>query len=159
MAESSVNGRALSLSRVALAFAVAPAVPALAYASLTLFDGIDNGSFWRTAALFALLGGYPAALVLGVPVFLLLRGRLAPRLIYAVVAGGLVAAAPWTISLLPDEAAHYASVDGRATVVRGVRTAWGWIVSLQFLAMTFALGALGGAAFWWIAAWKPRREP
>lgn len=74
------------------------------------------------------------------------------------LAGGLVAAAPWTISLLPDASTHFASLDGRVTVIGGVRTSWGWVASLQVLAMTFVLGALGGVTFWWIAAGRPGRE-
>ena len=139
--------------RVVAAFVVAPGAAALVMAAATpLYAGLDPGErLWRSAATFAAFGAYPAALVLGVPACFLLRGRLAPSLVNCASAGAVIAALPWfALSLLsgPDQA----SIDGRATVIDGSRTAYGWLTQATFLGGIALFGALGGAVFWLVAA-------
>ena len=143
--------RPLSTARIIFGFIIAPAVPAAILAFWTFFDGVDNGSYLRTVAMFALYGGYPAAVIFGVPALLVLRRCLSPRFVYALAVGGLVACAPWFLMFLLGDAADYASIDGRPTVLEGERTLFGWFEALKFLGLVFALGAAGGTVFWLVA--------
>lgn len=147
------SGR-VSAPRLALAFVVAPLVPALIISTSTLFDGTDNGSFLDTVALFVVFGGYPAALVFGLPTLLIMKRWLRPRLIWVVLAGGFVAAAPWALATLFVSQPDSASIGSNVTVANGQRTLWGWIEAAKFLGMVFALGAVGGLAFWLVGIFR-----
>ena len=63
----------LDWRRLLLAFAIAPLVPSLLAAEPWLFDDRDFSSYMRIVSLFALVGGYPAALLFGLPALLILR--------------------------------------------------------------------------------------
>ena len=144
--------------RVALGFVVAPLAPSALAAVSTLADGGPNGGYGQWLALFALVGGYPATLVFGIPAYFVLSRFLRPRLIYVVLAGGVVAAAPFVLVMLFGGVADYASVGEHVTAQRGVRTFWGWIEMLKAVGLAFGLGLVGGLAFWMAAVFSPRRR-
>ena len=139
--------------RIMLAFLIVPGAAALLMASLMpAYDGIRAPleRFWRSALAFAIFGAYPTTVVLGVPAYFLLRRHFNPKVINCSLTGALVAALPWLIlsSLSnPDSA----SIDGRATVINGSKTAYGWLTELAFVGQIAAFGAIGGALFWLIA--------
>ena len=137
--------------RIALAFFIAPLVPAAVASIATIFDGLPNGSYPKTVALFALFGAYPAPIIFGVPAFLFLRRRLKPRFVYVVLAGGFVAAAPWLLLVLLGPNPDTASIGTHLTVQAGHKTLWGWIEDLRMVGGVFLLGLIGGVAFWLVA--------
>lgn len=139
-----------------MAFIGAPLLPAAIVSTYTLFDGIPNGSYLKTVVLFALFGGYPAALVFGVPALLILRRWLEPKFLYIVVAGGLVAAAPWLLLVLFGSNPDFASIGTHVTVQGGQKTAWGWIEGFKMVGGVFLLGLVGGVAFWLLAVCRFR---
>lgn len=139
--------------RLVAAFLIVPGAAAFLMAILMpAYDGI-NAPFeriWRSAVAFALFGAYPTTLLVGLPVFLLLRTRLAPTLINCSLAGAAVAALPWLVLSLLDRP-ETASIDGKATIAEGSYTAYGWITNLAFMGQIALLGAAGGLLFWLIA--------
>lgn len=140
--------------RVVAAFLLAPALASVVVASVApLYAGLPslNERIISTAFIYAVIGAYPPTLVLGVPAYLILRKRVAPTIWACAFVGAVVAAAPWVVvaSLAnPD----FASVDGRATVVHGVKTLWGWLGVAKTAGMLGLCGAAGGALFWLVAA-------
>ena len=117
------------------------------------YDGIIDPleRIWRSALAFAVVGAYPATVILGIPAFFVLRRHFDPKLINCSLTGAAVAALPWFLLstlIQPDSA----SIDGRATVTDGSLTIYGWISNLTFVGQIAAFGAAGGALFWLIAA-------
>lgn len=149
----------LDWRRLLAAFAIAPLVPALLVSTPSLFDEGGLSSYVRWVALFALVGGYPAALLFGLPALLVLKRWLRPRLVWAVLAGGLVAAAPWSLVMLIPDQLESASVGGQVTVHNGQRTLFGWISALQVLGFAFALGTIGGMVFWLVGVCRFKARP
>lgn len=140
--------------RVALAFLLVPGFAALTFAiAMPLYAGLPTVSerIWRSALIYAVVGSYPPALVLGVPAYFVLRRRFEPRLINCASAGAAVAALPWLLLTLVSVPSQ-SSDGGRDTVVDGYYTAYGWLLNAQFLGEIALFGALGGALFWAIAA-------
>lgn len=98
------------------------------------------------------------AITLGGLAISLLWGRVPFNIFICMAAGGLVAALPFLLFDLVSAAGepinYDAWVDGRATVVDGVKTAYGrwrdWLALLQI----FGLGVVGGAFFWWLCRSK-----
>ena len=144
--------------RIALAFLIAPLVPAAVAPIATIFDGLPNGSYLRTVALFALFGAYPATIIFGVPALLILRRRLKPRFVYVALAGGFVAAAPWLLLVLFGPNPDAASTGTQVTVQAGHKTLWGWIEDLRMVGGIFLLGLIGGVAFWLVAVCRFRTD-
>ena len=138
----------LDWRRLLVAFALAPLVPALLISMPSLFDERGFSSFVRLVTLYVLIGGYPAALIFGLPVLLVLKRWLRPRLIWTVLAGALVATAPWCLLLLSPGQNDFSSVGGQITVQDGQRTLYGWIAASGILGLASALGAIGGSVFW-----------
>jgi len=144
--------------RLVLAFILAPLAPALLISLPTLFDGLDNGGLLKTVAMFALFGGYPATLIFGVPAFLILKRWVRPRLVWIMLTGGLVAAAPVALSLLLTRPPEFASIDGQVIAQAGRLTKAGWIQHLYMLGAIFTLGVIGGLAFWIVGVRRFGRE-
>lgn len=140
--------------RIVAAFLIVPGAAALLMAILMpAYDGLADPveRIGRTALGTAVVGAYPTALLLGVPAFFMLRRRFDPTLLNCSLTGAVVAGLPWFIlSTLfqPDSA----SIGGRATVIDGSLTAYGWLTNLKFVGLIAAFGAVGGALFWLIAA-------
>jgi hypothetical protein len=115
---------------------------------VTLFDGLENGGYIQWLVLLTLFGGYPAAFIFGLPAYFSLRDRLRPRLVYALLLGGLVAAAPWALLTLVGPNPSFASIGDHVTVQNGQKTLWGWIEAFKLVGEVFLLGLVGGGAFW-----------
>lgn len=156
---AALKDRAPAAWRIVLAFLAAPLAPAFLYALQTLFDGLPNGSYFKTGMTFAVLGGYPAALLFGVPLFFALRNRVDPRLWVLVLAGGGVAAAPWILLTLFAPQPDQAQIGTRITVLDGRMTLWGWLESGAMIGQVFLLGAVGGLVFWLAAVAVARPKP
>ncbi len=142
--------------RLILAFLVAPLAPSALVATATIFDGVDNGGYGRWFAFVAVVA-IPTALLFGVPAYFFLRNRVKPRLAYIVLTGGLVATAPWLL-LVGFDLPYFASSGQRVTIQGGARTLWGWLEWLSSISWIFALGMIGGLAFWLVALGLPGRK-
>lgn len=144
--------------RIVLAFLLAPLAPAFLYALQTLFDGLPNGSYLKTALIFAMVGGYPPAIALGAPLFFALRNRVRPRLWVMTLAGGVIAAAPWLLLVLFAPQPEQARIGAHVTVLDGSVTLWGWIERAAMIGQIFGLGAIGGVVFWMVAVASPPKS-
>lgn len=140
--------------RILLAFAVVPLIASAGMASLQPgFAGLPFlERIARTTFVHAVFGAYPSVLILGVPAYLLFRRRLQPSLLNCVWVAAAVAALPWAILgfATPDEAA----IEGRITVIGGVRTLWGWVYFARVALTLCLVGGIAGAIFWVIAMWR-----
>lgn len=146
--------------RLALAFIVVPGAAALLMAILQpLYAGLS--SYWDrvfgTALVYAVVGAYPAAIVLGVPAYLLVRNRLRPTIINCAMVGAIVASLPWLVLALissPD----YASYGDSVTYENGRITVAGLFHLFIEMGQICIFGAGAGVLFWLItvpvACWK-----
>jgi hypothetical protein len=144
--------------RLAVAFALAPVVPALAFAMLfPMYEGLPD--LWvrvvNTLPAVLIVGGYIPGLVLGVPAFLFLRKYVAFNLLNCTVVGAVVAALPWALLVL-FPVAQEASLDGSMTVADGHLTWFGLLTGAALVALVTPFGALGGVAFWFTATLHTR---
>ena len=94
--------RWLHAIRVVFAFLIAPVAGALTFAGASaLSDHIYVVPFQRisifTFTVPLIIGGYPPAVLLGVPAYFLLRNRVKVRLATIMFVGGLIAGIPWFI--------------------------------------------------------------
>lgn len=140
--------------RVLLAFLIAPGIAALALATFQpAYGGLGHYFYrvWRTTIAYGLIGAYPSALIFGVPAFLILRNRIAGTWKNCAVVGACVAAVPWLIIILVSPNADQASVGGRATVIDGRLTVFGWLNYLQSVGFIAISGAFAGLLFWLVA--------
>lgn len=139
--------------RVIVAFVVVPGLTAFVVALwMPLYAGLPSFAerVWRSTIMYSLFGAYPATTVLGIPAYFMLRRHFAPKLANCSLVGAAIAALPWaflSVASAPDQA----SIDGRATVINGARTIYGWLTATQFIGQVALFGALGGALFWAIA--------
>ncbi len=142
--------------RLAAGFLLAPLVPAALWSLLS--SGQQPISWVLNFALaVALIGGFPAALVLGVPVYLLLRRRLRPKVPVVVLVGGLIAATPWLAMMAVMKNPTSAAIGTCQTVLDGQTTWCGYLVGLKFLSLIFGFGAVGGLTFWIAVVWNDPR--
>jgi hypothetical protein len=142
---------------VALGFFVAPLVPAALWALAGVWRGLSWAGYGHSVILMALYGAYPAAVLLGLPAYFIFRQRMRPRLISVVLAGGLIAAAPWPVVELLVSNPDQAWVGECQTVLDGKTTWCGYLEGMKFLALVFGLGAIGGLAFWICVIWRDPR--
>lgn len=140
--------------RVGLAFLLAPAAAALVCACLfPLYPGSPDlaGRIWLTSIAYLLFGGYPAAIVLGLPAFFVLRDRIRFTLLNCAIVGTVVGGAPWIfLSLLSS--VNYRFGNGHVTDQSGMTTLWGWLDLGVFVLQFAGLGGFGGLVFWAVAA-------
>jgi hypothetical protein len=144
-----------SVWRVIAAFAIAPMVPILlVFGVPELYAAHPNvwDPKFRLWLLIATFVAYATTLVIGVPLFLLLPRKVVASLVNCVLAGACVAATTWLmLGLIPTpNSSSYSG--GHDTIVGGHYTVWGWIDFGTLILEIAALGALGGLAFWLIAA-------
>ena len=132
--------------RLLLGFLLAPVLPSIFYALLLKGD-------LSLLGLVLVIGGYVPTILIGLPLYLVLRNRVRLRVWIVMLAGGFVAVVPWVIlSLLSP--ADYASLGDCVSVING-RTTWcGHVRNFELYALLFALGAVGGLVFWICAVWK-----
>ena len=149
------------LWRLVLGFLLAPLVPAAAWAFALSGLSFDWTSIMGAAAFlyFVAVPAYATAALIGVPVYLLLRRRLRPRLATVAALGGLIALAPWLVLYLVSGPlpVDYARIGSCITVVDGVRTWCGYLEYVKLFGFLFLLGALGGLTFWLAAIWRDDR--
>lgn len=140
--------------RVVLGFAVAPAAAALLFALLVpAYDGLPShfDRVWRSSLTYLLVGGYPAALLLGIPAFIVLKTRVNPTPLNCGLAGAAIASLPWLLlSLL--SAPNFASTDGHVTYNNGVITAYGLMNLATLVGEVAGLGFFAGLVFWAVVA-------
>jgi hypothetical protein len=144
---------------VILGFAVAPAAAALLFASLyPAYDGLPSypDRVWRSFLTYLMVGGYPAALLLGVPAFLAFRSRVNPTLLNCGIVGAAVAALPWLL-LGIFSSPNYASVGGHVTYNNGVITEYGLLNLATLVGEVAGLGFFAGLVFWAAVAFGSRR--
>ena len=117
--------------RVLLGFLLAPALPA------ALLSTLWSGGLGLLVSL--LYWAYPPAIVLGVPLYVLLRRHMQPRIWIFLLAGGFVGVAvPALLGLWFLLSPHREP---------------GLNEGLFLVAHGFALGALGGLVFWLRTVW------
>lgn len=121
---------------------LAPVAPCL-----IIFLAGFPGGILNSLGFSALLLCYGEALafVIGLPALIILRRIIRPRLIYTMIAGGMIANAPWA----------FLAVMG---LIAAIHAPLVEVFTLPMVAMaaavvfgTFCLGAFGGAVFWAIA--------
>jgi hypothetical protein len=122
--------------------------------AMPAYDGLPNWSerVWRTAEIYGVVGAYPTAVVIGIPAYFLLRRHFAARPLACALVGSVIAALPWALLVLAGSSASEASVNGRATVISGHTTAYGWLQNAEFVLTIGVFGAIGGLVFWAVAA-------
>jgi len=153
--EASANRTYPPTWRALLAFAIVPGFAAFLMAAVEpAYAGLASPfeRIWRTGVIFSLFGAYPLAVIFGLPVYFILRAKLAGTWLNCAVTGAAVAGLPWFLLTLFGSGADQASIGGRATVIDGARTAYGWMVQLQFVGLIALYGAAAGWLFWLIAA-------
>lgn len=147
--------------RVVAAFVLTPLIAAFALACFQpLYAGLPSLSdrIVRTTFAYVVFGGYPAAFLLGVPAFLVLRKRLRPSASNCAATGAVVASLPWFLLGLTSNP-NYAYSNGHITHQNGSKTWWGWVDLFSFVGEIAAIGALAGAVFWALAVARiSRRE-
>lgn len=153
--EQSDNSWWPSRWRILLAFAIVPGIAAFAMAAVVpAYSGTPSQfeRVWRTAIIDALFGAYPSALVFGLPTYAFLSQRVSPTWLNCSLAGAFVAGVPWILLMLLGPAADQASIGGKATVIDGTTTLYGWLLHLQFVGLIALFGSLAGLLFWTILA-------
>lgn len=118
----------IPLSRALVALVAAPILPCLIFT-------VMSGGLVSLPTLFLPLIIYAELFVfaLGMPAVFVLLGKVRPRLIWALLYGGFVAAAPFAFLL---------ALSGQSPQLDDV----------TFVGLIFGLGIVGGAVFWLIAA-------
>lgn len=114
--------------RLALAFLIAPILPALLFAEWEWRGSQSTATLFDRFMLVSILGAYPAAILCGIPALVILRKRVKPTLLAIALAGGLVASLPWWI---------FAILSGSDMIDAILETAL----------PAFVLGLLGGVIF------------
>lgn len=145
--------------RVVLGFIVAPASAALLMAAyLPGYDGLPPiQRFWNSAWLYAVVGAYPPTVLLGVPAYFALRRHIEPTLRNCMFVGAALPVLTWGLFSVLPSAAVSESVGGRATVINGERTLYGWELAARDLAMLATFGAAAGLVFGLIVlGWRRR---
>lgn len=130
------------------AFLLAPLVPAAFVALVEPATTSRLGDF----LLVAIVGGYLPSLVFGLPLYLALRRRLAPRLPLVVGLGGLIAALPPLLVMLVSSD-QQGTIGGHTLAIVDLAFGWsGLAPGAAFAATCFGLGLCGGFVFWLVLA-------
>jgi len=136
-------------ARQVAALLLAPVAPCVIIFLVGLPGGILNSLGFSALLLFY---GEILALVIGLPALIILRRIIRPRLIYTMIAGGMIANTPWA----------YLAIMGLVAIIKGSLVN---VIAPTMVAMaaavvfgTFCLGAFGGAVFWALATNRPQAE-
>lgn len=137
--------------RLLAGFLLAPTLAAV------VFNAFAEGSL-RTLPLILIVGVAPWVLLVGLPLYLMLRCRFWPTPLKLALAGALVALTPWLLLsvLAPNNSASFTSGDCLASV-NGVRTACGWLLRVKFLGQVLLSGGFAGLIFWLVVIWRDPR--
>jgi hypothetical protein len=124
--------------RLLAGFVLAPLLPALLLAGVALGD-------LSLLPLILKLVVWPGAALIGLPLYLNLRGWVWPTWHNFAAAGACAAVVPCIILKVLAKAGvnNYSWVDGRATIEAGRLTLYGWIVTLEIVGTGVLLGAAG----------------
>jgi len=115
-----------SHNRSCLGLFIAPTIGILVFVIGLVVIGIENSDdFWLLVVFGALLGAYPATVVIGLPAYFLLRGRVPPTAFISIFVGVLVGAAPALF--------------------------WNLWFEKELVFLAAIAGAAGGFAFWLVA--------
>jgi hypothetical protein len=150
--------------RAIRALLVAPLLPV---GIIFLMDAVDRaiqfGPLYVVGA--AMLAVYVMVVVevlsaiVGGLVLAVLWRRIPFNVFLCALIGGFVAALPFVIidliSNWQEPINYNASVDGRATVINGVETAYGQWRDVLAMLQIFGLGVIGGGFFWWLC--RPKK--
>jgi hypothetical protein len=134
--------------RLVLGFLFAPFVPAVVF-SIMQWGGLGG------ILPVLIYGAYPAAIVLGIPAYFLLRHWVGPRLVTIMLVGGVIAALPWLmLFLLPQSGSVRSEINDCVTRIDGYVTWCGMVDAFKLAAEIFSYGALGGLVFWLCVVWR-----
>jgi hypothetical protein len=157
-----VLGNVLAL----LAAVLAPSALIIApYAVDLLLNAANEPAAWERfrSWLFLIMTSSFYVIVLGVPVYLLLRWRKALRWWSAVCAGFVLGGVPSAVSLWPGGNAGPGNMNSHSeagkvvyTMVDGVTTREGWQQYAEVVGTMGLLGAVSGLAFWLV--WRSMRS-
>jgi hypothetical protein len=143
------------LGLVVAPFAAAAVLWLLALALYGLGGSFGSHRLGEALAAATLVGavgllyfGIVPTLLLGVPLYLLLRNRLRPSARRAMMFGGLLSGLPYSLFFLAPFLLYWGRIgNAQEALLHSV---------LPFLAVAIALGAFGGWVFWRIAYSGPR---
>lgn len=116
-----------STRRLLVGFLLAPIAPAFLVASFAILTGPSTAVFLFTTSV--LLGGYFPMVVVGLPLYALVRRRMKPTWPNCAAAGAFVATLPWALIDM---------VTGHFSVISAVTQ----------VGLLGGLGAIGGSVFW-----------
>lgn len=131
--------------RVVLGFLVAPLAAAAIFAFYAIVLGYPEYTV-LLAMYSVLIPGYPSALVLGVPMYLVLRRWLWNWWV-ATGAGAVGAIVVLALNVAVELAQH------------GTLSTFGNFTDVGVLGLSVGAGATGGLSFWIVAALGEKREP
>jgi hypothetical protein len=123
----------------------------------SLAPALMMAALWHTAQVapvafvFTFVIALAHAVLLGLPLFLVLRSKGLVNVVTSVVFGFAVGAVPDGGLTWPMQHAAYtmtASVEGVSTIIDGIPTAAEWASYIKPVIYCGSLGALGGLAFW-----------
>jgi hypothetical protein len=145
--------------RVVLGFIIAPASAALLMAAwMPGYDGLPPlQAFWNSAWLYAVIGAYPPTILLGVPAYFALRRHVRATLRNCMLVGAALPFFTWGLFSVLPPSAEWESVGGKAIVIDGHRTLYGWELVGRDLIVLAAFGAAAGLVFGFIVVgWRRR---
>ncbi len=145
-----------STDRTIAAFLIAPLIPAILSAAYT--SGYDVGEFFVSLYLICLVGAYPPAILIGLPIYFLLRKNVRPTLISVVMIGASIAVLPWLILEFFGPRSDRFEFNGVILIENGKHTVAGWNSVLRAWTKSVMLGAIGGAVFYCMIAPSHRRK-
>jgi hypothetical protein len=118
------------LFRIVFGFVLAPLLASAVYA---LYDSTVSERFFGTVIFIAKIGAYPVTIVVALPIYFLLKGRVKPKLATICLIAGLTATLPWALIT----------------------------TSPRVLTPIFLSGVFGGVVFWLLAVCplpKPKQQ-
>lgn len=131
------------LAREIAAVILAPVVPC----AIIFLSGLLGGQILNSLGFSVLMLFYGEALAIffGLPMLLILRRTLGPRLLYTTLAGGIIANVPWAITGIIGLIVAIMKSDFSALTPSFIALA------VPIIFGTFCLGAVGAAIFWALA--------
>jgi hypothetical protein len=150
----------ISTPRVIAAFVFTPLLVSLAVAfALPFYPGLPDylERVLRTWPFYIIFGALPPTAIFGIPAFLIFKKLVRVSVWSCAGVGAIIAAFPWfLLGLFPTGSAWTA---GRATIINGHYTTYGWLEFAGALFVIASAGAVGGIIFWMIAVAKwPRGQ-
>jgi hypothetical protein len=136
-AAASGESRVMTTTRFIIAALIAPLIPGLLAALPDLLAGESGMAMWYIG--FSAVAGYISLVVVGIPIFLLLRMKKVLGFLDFTIVGFVCGVAVFFGAFLP----------GMIADAQAARA--GLVSSLAFLPLAALFGAIGGSVFWLIA--------